>query len=481
MSQPSSLIANIFSWNGTTSRRTYALVGLIGFAIKHNIDRIFARDYLHQSTALFNYWAPLGKAARLNALSDPEKRLLLFLLLISLPFIWVGVTMTLRRLRDAAQPLWLVCLFFIPFLNVVFFLILCLLPPKHRASADEAAPWPHVRPLDHLIPRGKLAIELLTVSLTTAIGLLFLSLGAQFLGSYGWSLFIALPFCMGLFSVLLFSYHEPRSVASCMEVSLMPILILGAVIVGIAFEGIICVLMAAPIALSLAFFGGLVGFFIQEHHWIIHNKPAMFSAIFLLLPAAFFGEHAAAIPPPIYAVRSAVTINAPPEKVWSQVVAFTEIAPPRELLFRAGVAYPVRAEITGSGVGAMRRCIFSTGAFVEPITVWDQPHLLKFDVEKNPPPLDELSPYPHIQPPHLHGYFISHGGQFLLTALPGGKTRLEGTTWYHHSMWPATYWHWWSDYVIHRIHMRVLIHIRERAERNTAAQALAAAAPSSTR
>jgi hypothetical protein len=31
-------------------------------------------------------------------------------------------------------------------------------------------------------------------------------------------------------------------------------------------------------------------------------------------------------------------------------------------------------------------------------------------------------------------------------------------------MWPETYWHWWSDYVIHRIHMRVLEHIRIEAE-----------------
>ena len=481
MSQQPNPVAKLFRWDGKVSRKTYALTGLIGFAIKHNIDRFLARDYLPQANGLFNYWAPLGKAARLMALTYPEKRLLLNLALLSLPFVGVGVSMTLRRLRDAGQPLWLVCLFFVPFLNVAFFALLCFLPPKQRDGFELGAPWPHVHALDGVIPRGKLANQLLSVLLTAAIGLLFLSLGTQVLGSYGWSLFIALPFCMGLFSVLLYSYHEPRSFQSCMEVSLMPILILGALIVGAAIEGVICVMMAAPIALFLAFLGGCVGFFIQGQHWGARSKPAMFSAILLVLPAAFFGEHVAALRPPVYVVRSAVTINAPPEKVWNQVVAFAEIAPPQELLFRAGVAYPVRAEISGSGAGAMRRCIFSTGAFEEPITGWDQPHLLKFDVEKNPEPLNELTPYGHISPPHLHGYFISHGGQFLLTALPAGKTRLEGTTWYQHTMWPATYWHWWADYVIHRIHMRVLNHIRARVEKDSTAQALAAAADSSTR
>jgi hypothetical protein len=337
-----------------------------------------------------------------------------------------------------------------------------------------------VRPLDKFIPRGKLASIMLSIAVTTIIGLVCLFLSTLVIGSYGWSLFIALPFCMGLFAVLLHSYHEPRSIESCLQVAVMPIVILGAILVAIAIEGIICVLMAAPIAMLLALLGGLVGFVVQAHHWGARNKPAMLMAILFVLPSAFFGEHAAALKPPDFVVRSAVEINAPPETVWDHVIAFAEIPPPQELLFRAGVAYPVRAEISGSGVGATRLCIFSTGPFEEPITVWDEPHLLKFSVSKNPAPLNELSPYQNIHAPHLHGYFISHGGQFLLTALPGGRTRLEGTTWYQHTMWPATYWSWWSNYVIHRIHMRVLTHIRERAESQTP-QAVATAADSSTR
>ncbi|MDP9338986.1 MAG: hypothetical protein M3P45_08970 [Acidobacteriota bacterium] len=480
MSQPSNPIANIFRWDGTVSRTTYALVGFIGFAIKHNIDRYIARPYSPKSSVFFNYWVPLGKAARLNHLHDGEKHLLLVLLLTALPFIYLGVVMTLRRLRDAAAPLWLVSLFFIPFANLVFFLALCVLPPKESDAVHLAPPWPHVRPLDNVIPRGKLASILLSIGATTAIGLLCLSLSTVVIGSYGWSLFVALPFCMGMFAVLLHSYHEPRSFWACMEVSIMPIVILGGVIVGIAVEGIICVLMAAPLALLLAIFGGSIGYFIQAHHWGARSKPAILTAILLTMPSAFIGEHSAALKPPDYVVHSAVEISAAPEKVWSEVIAFAEIPPPTELLFRAGVAYPIRAEISGTGVGASRRCVFSTGPFVEPITVWDEPRLLKFDVEENPAPLNELSPYKKINAPHLHGYFISHGGQFLLTALPGGRTHLEGTTWYQHTMWPATYWSWWSNYVIHRIHMRVLNHIRARAEAE-AAQAFAASAVSNTR
>src|SRR5207245_959328 len=39
------------------------------------------------------------------------------------------------------------------------------------------------------------------------------------------------------------------------------------------------------------------------------------------------------------------------------------------------------------------------------------------------------------------------------TPLPGGRTRLQGTTWYRHRMWPAGYWRLWCDAVVHRIHL----------------------------
>jgi len=49
--------------------------------------------------------------------------------------------------------------------------------------------------------------------------------------------------------------------------------------------------------------------------------------------------------------------------------------------------------------------------------------------------------------------------------LSGGKrTRLHGSTWYQHGLEPAGYWRWWSDAIIHRIHLRVLEHIKKRAE-----------------
>lgn len=459
--------SDLWRWDGKVSRATYVTVGLIGVAIKYNLDRLIAAILFNYNVTFSIYWAPLGKAARLNHLSNHEVKFLAMLLVASIPFLWVGVTMTVQRLRDAGQPAWLVVLFFVPVINVLFFLALCALPPRERSAEAEGAPWPGPSGLDGLIPASKLGSAVLAIFLTAALGFFFMVMGTMVLGAYGWGLFVALPFCLGMFSVLVYSYHSPRDWSACFSVALLPVGLVGVALILVAMEGVICVLMAAPFALGLAGLGGMLGYAIQAHHWRPKQTPAVLSLVILLVPATFGIERAAALRPPVFEVRTAIEVNAPPEKVWKEVVAFAEIPPPKELLFRAGVAYPIRAEISGHGVGAVRHCVFSTGPFVEPIEVWDEPRLLQFGVTANPAPLNELTPYGHIDPPHLHGYFVSEKGQFRLTALPGGRTRLEGTTWYQHTMWPAGYWHLWSDYIIHRIHLRVLEHIRTVAEEKT--------------
>jgi uncharacterized membrane protein YhaH (DUF805 family) len=463
-------LRDLWRWDGKVSRKSYALVGLIGFAIKHNLDRLIATRFFHSSTGQgfvgywFNYWAPLGRAARLTHLSAVESKFLATMLLVAMPFIWVGVAMTVRRLRDTGLPVWLVILFFVPFLNLLFFAALCVLPPRERGAAREAAPWPGPRSLDSLIPRSRTGGAVVAIVLTSAIGLVFVLLGTEYEGAYGWSLFLGLPFCLGLFSVLVYSYHERRMLGACLQVAVLPVGILGFLLVAIAVEGVICAVMGAPLALALTALGGWVGYLIQANHWGSTHAPAMMSVVLLVVPAFFGMERAIGLEPPTFVVRTAIEVKAPPAAVWQEVVAFEEIPPPTEMLFRAGIAYPIRAEISGRGPGAIRRCVFSTGPFVEPIEIWDEPRLLKFGVTANPAPLNELTPYGHIEPRHLHGYFVSEEGQFLLTPLPGGGTRLEGTTWYRNAIWPSAYWHLWSDYIIHRIHLRVLRHIRDAVE-----------------
>jgi hypothetical protein len=220
--------------------------------------------------------------------------------------------------------------------------------------------------------------------------------------------------------------------------------------------------MALPLVIPIAMLGGILGYVIQRARHV--NASGIALALLLFLPM-FLGAESATLPPaPLYAVTTSVEIDAPPSLVWENVIHFARLPPPHELIFRSGVAYPTRAEIVGSGVGACRRCIFSTGAFVEPITAWDESKLLAFNVTENPPAMTEWTPYPNVHPPHLDNFLVSHAGQFRLIELPGGRTRLEGTTWYQHHMWPENYWRLWSDSILHTIHRRVLNHVKQLSE-----------------
>ncbi|HTO73854.1 MAG TPA: hypothetical protein VMJ30_08540, partial [Gemmatimonadales bacterium] len=73
-------------------------------------------------------------------------------------------------------------------------------------------------------------------------------------------------------------------------------------------------------------------------------------------------------------------------------------------------------------------------------------------------------PFARISPPHLDGYLRSERGEFRLVALPDGRTRLEGSTWYRLRLAPEPYWQVISDALIHRIHLRVLEQIRRETE-----------------
>lgn len=171
-----------------------------------------------------------------------------------------------------------------------------------------------------------------------------------------------------------------------------------------------------------------------------------------------------AVPPPL-TVQTSIEIDASPVTVWAHLVRFEPIGVPLDSwLFKAGVAYPISAELRGQGVGAIRVCEFSTGTFVETIRKWEVDRQLAFTVDEAPPPLREWTPYDSVHPPHLHGYFLPESADFRLVALGAHRTRLDGTSVYRNRMWPAGYWRLWSDAMVKHVHLRVFQHIKRLAE-----------------
>jgi hypothetical protein len=301
----------------------------------------------------------------------------------------------------------------------------------------------------------------LSIALTILIAGLLTIWGIYGIGEYGIALFLLTPLFIGLASTIFFGYNRKVTYKESRNIAFQTLIVFAVGLLVLAIEGLICIAMAAPIAVLLAWLGSFLG------HEIVSKKPNSSSTVILIfmasIPTMAFIEKESE--PQLSSVVTSIVINADPEIVWRNVVEFPELNEPTELIFRTGIAYPINAKIEGTGVGAIRHCNFTTGSFVEPVTIWDEPRLLKFDVVDQPEPMKEIS-FWDIDAPHLHDYFVSKQGQFKLIKLPNGQTKLEGTTWYYHNIKPAFYWRPWSNYIIHQIHKRVLNHIKVNSEKN---------------
>jgi uncharacterized membrane protein YhaH (DUF805 family) len=443
----------LFTWEGRVQRGPYLLAGSILSVIKYGIDSLVAAHF-GQTWQIWNYVLP-GSQLSVFELGQRRPEMYAILWAIAIPFFWVGIALTLRRLRDAGdRPAW-IFLFFVPLANLLLFLWLTLVPSTAK-PITEATAAAEPRP-------GNLRTEIVGVAIAVVLGVALAVWGIQVLFLYGWGLFLGIPFFTGFVASWFLNIKKTRSSLSTIAVSALVPALIGTALLSLGREGLGCLLMAVPLALPFSIAGGLMARSILQRRSQTIASPN-FAACVAILPLAMFAEHAAKFDPPVIAVTTGITIDAPASVVWRNVIAFPPLAPPQEWLFRAGIAYPTAGQIVGSGPGAVRYCHFSTGDFIEPITVWDEDRLLAFDVSSQAPAMQELSPW-KITPPHIgRNYMRSRHGQFRLVALSDQRTLLEGTRWYQNYFWPQAYWRLWSDEIVHQIHLRVLRHVKQQAE-----------------
>jgi uncharacterized membrane protein YhaH (DUF805 family) len=449
---------DLFSWNGQVSRRAYVLAGLLLLILKYPLDLMISR-------AFGMPWNPLMYVApRVSPLWRTDLHTYwTALLLVALPFIWAGLSLSARRLRDmGGHPFW-AGLFFLPFLHWAFFLVLAVAPPHRPAPPhidggpyreNTAPPIPTPAPprlLARAIPRSDSGAFLFGLVLSLAFGLGAYVVAVQVHQSLGIALFVGVPFAMGFFQGFAVTYHTDGSCKRAVGYGVAPYCVALVALIALGWEGVACIVMAFPLLGGVSALGAWVGWLCARDTRV----QALGMVACLVLVPGLLGADIARPPLPVSrSVVSQVTIQAPPEVVWKNVVSFPPIQAPPAPIF-AIVAMPLEARIEGRDPGALRRCVFTSGEFEEPIEVWNEPRELRFGVRAQPP---QLSPYLDVR-----------RGQFLLTRNGDGSTTLTGTTWYDLRVHPVAYWSSWADTFLHAIHLRVLTHIQRLSEHPEAA------------
>lgn len=420
---------SLWRWEGKVTRRMYAMAGACALAIKFNLDRVIA-DYFGFHWNIWNYLEPLEHSGRFLPLSVPEKYFLAILLVTALPFIWVGITMTMKRLRDAGQPLALTLLFFAPVVNLLFFALLCLMPGQSVGSESGRSGRRAALPSRYW-PSSRAGSATAAVVITGLLGVVVAWGALRFAGNYGLTLFISLPFVMGYLAVLIHSRTQEVDSNEVVGVVTLALLLTGVGIAAIAVEGFLCIVMAAPLAWLVAMFGGLLAMLIHGRADSPQATPSMLAMLLVSLPILLGVEHVAPPPLPRFQVHTTIEIAAPPEVVWNRLIQFPPLSAAREWPFLFGIAYPIEATLKGEGLIADRECRFSTGSFKEPILAWEPGKHFAFAVSDEPLLMKETSPYENIHVRHLEDHdFQPERADFVLVGLPNGGTRLEGTTTY---------------------------------------------------
>jgi uncharacterized membrane protein YhaH (DUF805 family) len=472
---------NLFTLQGSVDRREYFWVGVVLMLIKYAVEA--GTVYLTTGMAYtpIDFLSPL-MSSRVRFVEAGGAWLGWAWLLWTMPFVWIAVAMTFRRAKDADLSPWTAMAILVPLVNLATMLMMSLAPSSAKPSPEQSANRPihnegqavHSHS-SHLAPERSIPEQasFKAAAAGLAVGVLYTLVVAGLmtlvLQSYGAALFFGAPIISGAACGYVFNSRRRQTLGQTLNLAATLVLCTMATMLLVGLEGAFCILMAFPLLAPLSMLGAVVGREIARNSGVDQRRDdrGMLGAL-LLLPLVATVEPLVAVPAPLV-VTTAIDIQATPQDVWDVVVAFPDIEAPPAWYFRWGIAAPERARIEGHGVGAVRHCEFTTGSFVEPITVWDEPHRLAFDVTDQPAPMFELSPYHHLHPPHLDVSFRSTKGEFRLEALPNGGTRLIGTTWYELDIAPHAYWQLWTDWIVHRIHSRVLEHIKVVAERKTSA------------
>jgi len=462
-------LAELFDFRGHSDRSTFGLTVIFASLVMHNLFRLVSASAASRYRSGLNYMLPLWMFLEHRPVSTDEKRLLWIMLLFAIPCLWVAVCVTVKRLRDLGLVWSYATLLFVPAVNVLFFLLLCFVPGlDKRGEADKRGEGF----LASIFPSTKWGSAIVGVLAGTTLGTALCWFSVGVLGGYGSVLFLGLPFFMGFISAWLYGYREPRNSRECFAVAIGSVFLAGALIVGIAFEGIICVAMAAPLAIPLALTGaGLAHQALKARH--LRIRPRALCGLFLAIPLLAGAEFSKPAPVPTRTVHSSMEIAASPGLVWQRVVAFPRIREKPHWIFRLGMAYPLEARTSGAGSVPNRESVFSTGISRESILAWEENRHFAFWVAAEPRLMKEWSPYGQIKVRHLEDHDFRPGRvDFYLTELPGGRTQLDCWSSYENRMWPGEYWRLWTDEVVRQIQLRIFRHIKRLAEADASLSAV---------
>ncbi|MBW6527821.1 hypothetical protein KZ813_13315 [Sphingomonas sp. RHCKR7] len=437
----------LLSFADSTRPATYALIAPVLLFIPHLTVALLLTWRGAPPVTDAGFWLlPLRRMAMRPDLPDSDAAVAFTVALMAAAALALA---SFRRANWSGAGYAVAAIIVLPGVQVAAAAVLALLPKFTRHEANGLTPGVNTA---HVV-QGVLA--------GVAIIVAAVLVSALAMGSYGWSLFVSTPVLVGVTTGYLANRSLLLSWGATVRVVLAAAVLGTTALVVLALEGLVCILMAAPLGAVAALVGGAAG---RATARAVHGGGRPLASL-ALLPALFALE--AAIPPTLpIAAHATVIVGAPPAAVWKALTEGDAIAGSPGLVGAAGLAYPLRGRLLGQGVGAIRLGEFSTGMARERVTEWVPGRRLGFPVLSQPPAMEEMSPYRRVRSPHVHGYFSTSATAFTLSTLPGGRTRLSVEASHILRIEPALYWEPLARLAIRLNMAHVLGDVRRKAGQN---------------
>ena len=438
-------MASLPSFAGTTRPAYYALLAPVLLLVPHLVVALLLTTRGTTLIADAGFWLlPLRRLAMSPNLSAADAALAFTLSLMAAGGL---ALLSFRRANWSGAGYALAAAAVVPAVQIGAAAVLALLPRFPRQYELEPTPGADVA---HVLQGVIAGVAIIVVAVL---------ISALTLGSYGWSLFVATPFLVGVTTGYLANRRLLMSWGATAKLVLVAAALGTFALMALALEGLVCILLAAPLGALAALVGGAAGRAVAR---AAHGGGQPLASV-ALLPALFALE--AAVPPALpIAAHATIEVEAPPDAVWAALTSGGTITSGAGLIGAAGLAYPLRGRLLGDGVGAIRLGEFSTGTARERVTEWVPGRRLAFIVLTQPPAMEEMSPYRRVHSPHVQGYFQTGTTGFTLVSMPGGRTRLDIEAQHVLRIEPVLYWEPLARLAIRMNLSRVLTDLKEKAE-----------------
>lgn len=277
------------------------------------------------------------------------------------------------------------------------------------------------------------------------------------------SFLFCLPTVIGALTVYLSSKEAAQKYTYRIFMPWVPVFIFLVITLAFALEGWACWLMLLPLFLIAASIGGLIGGYIKVRKKKNHLNISLLALSPLLLSPI---ENMIGAIPGTYKAYTYIDIQAPAEKIWSNVTRVKEIQAEQDkgwLTKTLGFPRPVKAELNYEGVGAAREAIFTNGlVFHETVTEYVDKKKMVFTIKAYPHEIPSATMDEHVV---IGGeYFDVLNGTYELEKLHETTYRLHLYSHFKLSTTFNFYASWWASWIMKDIQNNILQVEKKRAE-----------------